>query len=126
MSVKEKESVEDIIENTFKNIKNIVDANSIVGDVVQLTNNIVIVPISKIRVGIVSGGVSPDNKKNKNIQINMGSGSGFNIIPVGFIVVVGNDVRYINVNVENDSTNKMIDSLTNLCTEFLRSDKNEK
>ena len=127
MSEKTKnDSVEEIIDNTFKHIRNVVDGNSIIGDVVQLSSNVVLVPISKIKVGIISGGMGEASKKSKMLPSSAGSSSGISVSPVGFIVVVGQEVRYINASSDNDSMNKVIDSIGNLFSELVRSSNNEK
>ena len=81
---KNNEGIDNIIENTFSQIKNIVDANTVVGEVIKITDNIMIVPISKISVGLVSGGMMPKSKKDMG---GAGSGTGFNIEPIGFVSI---------------------------------------
>ena len=90
-----KDSLDKIIENTFSHIKDIVDANTVVGKTIKLNDDIYIIPVSKISVGLISGGVSIPKAKKDNM--NAGSGTGFNIVPIGFITVSSGIFDFIQV-----------------------------
>ena len=109
-----------IIENTFSHIKDIVDANTVVGSVIDIAPGLHILPISKISVGLISGGGNMPSKKNENF--NAGSGTGFNVVPVGFITIASTDFGFIPVNNE-DISKGIFDILTQICTKYL--EKNE-
>ncbi|MBE5738442.1 MAG: hypothetical protein E7354_01765 [Clostridiales bacterium] len=97
-------SIDSIIDNTFSKLKNIVDANIVVGKEICVGNAHVI-PISKISVGLLTGGGNLSKK-----SVSAGSGSGFNIIPVGFITIQDSLINYLPVN--NDlGVNKILDGL---------------
>ena len=110
MSKKEtkKDSIDKIIDNTFDHIKDIVDANTVIGSIVELGANLYIVPVSRISVGMISGGgVMPKGKNN----ISAGSGTGFNIEPIGFITVSNNAFDFIAVNKTSDISKNLIESI---------------
>ena len=107
-----------IIDNTFDKIKKIVDANTTIGSIIKLTDKIFIVPISKINVGLVSGGGEFPNKKNKN-GMSAGSSSGFTITPMGFIVVNENLVNFIASNHAENNTNKLLETILNMTEKIL-------
>ena len=102
-----KDSIDCIIENTFNHIKDIVDANTVVGNIIDLGNKMFIIPVSRISVGMVSGGGVPSGKKN----INAGSGTGFNIEPIGFITIANLNFDFLPVNTTADISKNLIDSL---------------
>ena len=115
MSKKQKDEVsqiDEIINNTFDSIRDIIDSNTIIGKAITI-GNIHIFPISKVSVGIVSGG---GNKKKKDISA--GSGSGFNIVPVGFVTVQDSMVSYLPVNNEV-GVNKMMDGFFKMYEAFM-------
>ena len=97
-----KESIDNIIETTFSHIRDIVDANTIVGKPIELKNDLYIIPVSKISVGLVTGGGNLPKSKKK--EFSAGSGTGFNIEPVGF-VTISDDVSYIPVGTDNFEKN---------------------
>ncbi len=97
--------VDDVIDKTFKRLKDIVDANTVIGSTITVGSTYIL-PISKISVGLISGGGTP----NKKSDMSAGSGTGFNIIPVGFITVKDSLVNYLPVNNESTS-NKVLDGM---------------
>ena len=96
------QKIPEIIRSSMENIRSMVDANTIVGDPVTATGGTVIIPISKIAVGIASGGVDYASKNDVNVKpqnFGGGGGTGLTVSPVGFLVVdpMG-AVDFINVN----------------------------
>ena len=43
---KNKDNIDDIIEKTFSHIKDIVDANTVIGTVIKITEDIIVLPIT--------------------------------------------------------------------------------
>jgi sporulation protein YtfJ len=94
----------------MNNIKDMVDVNTIIGEPIETSNNVVIIPISKVSFGFAAGGsefkgetIGEYSKKDKEeeIQYNLpfggGAGAGVNINPVAFIVIQGNGVKLLPV-----------------------------
>ena len=110
MSKKEnkKDNIDKIIENTFNHLKDIVDANTVVGNIIDIGNKMYLIPVSKISVGLISGGgVMPNSKNN----INAGSGTGFNITPIGFITVSNLNFNFLPVNTVSDMSKGIMDAV---------------
>ncbi len=93
--------IPEIIRSSMENIRSMVDANTIVGDPIPATNGTVIIPISKVSVGIASGGVDYNSKKEAQPRpqnFGGGGGTGMTVSPVGFLVCDKNgDVEFLNV-----------------------------
>lgn len=113
MPKKEKENlnnnVENVIENTFSHLKDIVDANTVVGKIIKVSDKNYIIPVSKISVGLISGGGTIPKQKGENV--NACSGTGFNIVPIGFVAVYSNNIEFLPVNTCNDLSKNVIDLL---------------
>ena len=92
------ESIDNIIENTFSHIKDIVDANTVVGSVINIDKDTFVIPVSKISVGLISGGGAIPKSKSKDMGA--GSGTGFNIVPIGFITISKGVINFLRVNEE--------------------------
>ena len=94
--------IPEIIKSSLENIRSMVDANTIIGDPIQATGGTVIIPVSKVSVGIASGGVdynSKDGAPNLRQNFGGGGGTGITVNPVGFLVVDSDgDVDFIPVN----------------------------
>ncbi len=93
--------IPEIIRSSMENIRSMVDANTMVGDPINTPAGTVIIPISKISVGIASGGVDYANKQESPARpqnFGGGGGTGLTVAPVGFLVVDSDgDVEFINV-----------------------------
>jgi sporulation protein YtfJ len=82
--------IPEIIKSSMENIRSMVDANTIIGDPVNATGGTVIIPISKVSVGIASGGVDYGTKKDAQIRpqnFGGGGGTGISVVPVAFISI---------------------------------------
>lgn len=93
--------IPEIIRSSMENIRSMVDANTVVGEPINTTAGTVIIPISKISVGIASGGVDYNPKKDSQPRpqnFGGGGGTGLTVNPVGFLVVdKTGDVEFLNV-----------------------------
>ncbi len=92
--------IPEIIRSSLENIRSMVDANTVVGEPINTNVGTTIIPISKISVGIASGGVDYNDKAERPRPQNFGGGGGTGLMvsPVGFLVVDKNgDVEFINV-----------------------------
>ena len=93
--------IPEIIRSSMENIRSMVDANTIVGEPISVTGGTVIIPISKVSVGIASGGVDYNPKKEAQPRpqnFGGGGGTGVSVVPVGFLVCdKDGDVEFLNV-----------------------------
>ncbi len=95
----------EIIKTSLENAKNVADVNTVVGREITTANGTVIIPISKVSVGLASGGVdffgkNTDAKdaKNSNQNFGGGGGTGISVSPVGFLVIKpSGEVEMLNI-----------------------------
>ena len=110
----------------MNSLQNMVDVNTIVGEPIETTNNIIIIPISKVGFGFAAGGsefkgetVDEYTKREKEeaIQYRLpfggGSGAGVSITPVAFLVVQQNNVKLLPVS-HCSSLDKLLDYVPDL------------
>ena len=80
--------VSGIIANALEDIRTVVDANTIIGTPIETNSGTTISPVSKVSMGIASGGVDYESKKTAgNNNFGGGGGSGVSVVPVAFLVV---------------------------------------
>lgn len=92
--------IPEIIKSSLENVRSIVDANTVVGDPIITQTGTTIIPISKISVGVATGGVDYNAKTEAPRPQNFGGGggTGLSVSPVGFLIVEPDgDVEFINV-----------------------------
>jgi sporulation protein YtfJ len=94
--------IPEIIRSSLESIRSLVDANTVVGEPITTAVGTIIIPISKISMGIASGGIDYNPKKEAQPRpqnFGGGGGTGLTVAPAGFLVINHHgDVEYINVN----------------------------
>ncbi len=93
--------IPEIIRSSMENIRSMVDANTVIGDPIATNGGTTIIPISKVSVGIASGGIDYNPKKDAQPRpqnFGGGGGTGLTVAPVGFLVIdADGDVEFLNV-----------------------------
>ena len=95
----EKHPIGDLMGEIVDKVREIADANTIVGQPI-VTGEVTIIPISRLSVGVGSGGTEFGSKHKKpedNSCFGGGAGAGINLIPVGFLVVKDGSVMLLPV-----------------------------
>jgi len=77
-----------LIANALEDLRTVVDANTIIGTPIETNSGTTIIPVSKVSMGVASGGVDYESKKTAgNNNFGGGGGSGVSVVPVAFLVV---------------------------------------
>lgn len=115
-----------MLENTIAKIREMVDANSVVGEPIT-AGDVTIVPISKISIGLGGGGsdFTTKNSANRENPFGGGVGAGVKVTPVAFLVVKEGSVRMLPVaapaNTTVDRLVEMIPDTLDKISEFIDS-----
>lgn len=104
-------NVENVINLVTENLKAMIDTKMVVGEAIS-TGPITLIPISKLSVGFVAGGGEYDKKTEADTSLPFagGSGAGYSVSPVGFVVINSGDVKFIKVN-PSELAEKIIDAV---------------
>lgn len=118
--------IEGLMLTAMNSIREMVDVNTIIGEPIETSNNIIIIPISKVGFGFAAGGsefkgetIDEYSKKDKEeaIQYKLpfggGSGAGVSISPIAFLVVQGGNVKLLPVN-HSSAIDKLLDYVPDL------------
>lgn len=118
--------IERLMTTAMDSIKDMIDANTIIGNPIQTQNDIVIIPISKVSFGFAAGGSEfkgetineyKKQDKDESIQYKLpfggGSGAGVSINPVVFIIVENDKVRLLPV-MHSSCIDRIIDYIPEL------------
>ncbi len=77
--------IQSVMETTMNKIREMMNANTVIGDPINLPGGGVILPVSKISLGFASGG--SDLPTNTKASFGGGGGAGVNVQPVAFLVI---------------------------------------
>jgi sporulation protein YtfJ len=101
--------IENIMQTTLENIKDMIDVNTIVGEAITTVDGRTIIPISKVSFGFVSGGgeyekakmgsQAKESQPSGELPFAGGSGAGVSLTPVAFLVVCDDTVRLLSTDV---------------------------
>ena len=118
--------IEGLMLTAMNSIQDMVDVNTIIGEPIETSNNIVIIPISKVSFGFAAGGsefsgetINEYSKKEKEEEIQYrlpfggGSGAGVTINPIAFLVIQPNNVKLMPVT-HSSSLDKLLDYVPDL------------
>lgn len=122
----ENHPIEGLMLTAMNSIESMVDVNTIIGEPIETTNNIVIIPISKVCFGFAAGGsefkgetIDEYTKKDKDEKVQYrlpfggGSGAGVSINPIAFLIVENEKVRLLPVN-HSSCIDKILDYVPDL------------
>ncbi|MDK2903005.1 MAG: hypothetical protein PWQ93_924 [Clostridiales bacterium] len=135
----EQHPIQDIMRTTMENIKDMIDVNTIVGDAVETSEGKVIIPISRVSFGFVSGGgdynitsnrgketsANADTAEGSKLPFAGGTGAGVTVQPVAFLVVGKEQVRLLPV-LYNNVVDRLVDAVPQLLNEvkgFMKNDE---
>ena len=89
-------SVPNMMEGMLHKIREMIDANTVMGNPVTTPDGTTIIPISKVSIGFGGGGSDFATNKGGN-PFGGGAGGGVKVTPVAFIVVSDGNVRMLPV-----------------------------
>lgn len=114
------QSAEKILATTIERVRDLVDVSTIVGEPIQVSADITIIPISKVTYGFASGGSDFPSKNNVEL-FGGGGGAGITINPVAFLVVNKGEVSIKHITASDNAAERavnlipeMFDKVTNL------------
>ena len=85
------------METTLLKIRELVDANTIVGQPITTADGTVLVPVSEVSVGFGCGGSDFQTRSGPGNNFGGGGGAGVKIYPVAFLAIRDGNVRVINL-----------------------------
>ena len=102
----------DIIRASLDGIRDLTDMETAIGDAITTPSGVTVIPVSKVTMGIATGGIDYATKKLTSPQnFGGGGGTGMSITPIAFLTVSPNaEVGLIPIN----STDNEIDKISRL------------
>ncbi|MCL2696538.1 MAG: GerW family sporulation protein [Oscillospiraceae bacterium] len=108
------DNLKGLLSSSMEKIRDLVDVNAIIGDPITSPDGTLIIPISKVTFGFVSGG-SDIPAKSTNDVFAGGAGAGVTIKPQAFIVIkTDGDVKLLEVGADNGFIDGLITGVPDL------------
>ena len=121
--------ISNLLETTMQKAREMVDANTIVGEPIRTQDGITLIPISKISFGFVGGGTDFAKKQEPKNAFGGGIGAAVNVVPVAFVVINGESAKLMHVSPPSASTvDRIIDTVPEIfdkITDFIDKGKDK-
>jgi len=109
----DKHPIEGIMGVSMEKIHEMTDVNTIIGDPITSPDGTVVIPVSKVSFGFVSGG--SDLPMQAAERFAGGSGAGVTVKPVAFIVIKNDgDVKLLELGAKGGKFDGIIDAVPGL------------
>ena len=110
--------IDKLMETSMQKLKEMVDVNTVVGQPLKISEDLTIIPVSTVSVGLCGGGadyVSKNENRHEN-PFGGGIGAGVKVTPVAFLVIKEGSVRMVPVATPANTT---VDRLVEMLPETL-------
>lgn len=87
--------IQGLMKTAMDSLRQILDVNTIIGNIIESSNGISVVPVSRISCGFVAGGGEYGRPQKEELPFAGGSGAGISVQPVAFLVMNHESVRLI-------------------------------
>ena len=107
--------IQGLMNITMDKVRQMADANTIIGKPIKTEDGTTIIPVSRISVGVGTGGSDFDSKNAAQKDLfGGGSGAGVSIRPVAFLVIKDGLVRTIQLSDPSNSIDRALTMLPEL------------
>lgn len=121
-------NVEGLMGVSVEKIREMVDANTVIGTPIVMGDGVTIIPVSKISYGFASGGSDLPSKGNSDL-FGGGAGAGVNVTPVAFLTINKNgDINLLPVVSKPDTLDRLVSLVPDAVSKITKKkdDKTEK
>ena len=106
------QSFEEVLKQTIESLKKSAEFNEIVRKPIVNGDGTIVLPVSKISVGFVAGGMDYENDKKVKSPAGI-SGGGVSVTPIGFLVC-GAQKKFVRVDGEENKWLELLKSVANV------------
>ena len=107
--------ITEIIKASIESVKAFTDVDTVIGKIITTPAGVTIIPISKLTVGFVGGGLDYSQKKLSHMQnFGGGSGTGISVNPIAFLTVSpDSSINLITISSEKDKSERLFSLIEN-------------
>lgn len=102
------QSASGILSTTIEKVRQLVDVSTIVGEPIKLSDEITVIPVSKVTYGFASGGSDFPSKNNTQL-FGGGGGAGITINPVAFLILKNGEVTLKHITSNDNAAERIVD-----------------
>lgn len=112
--------INSVVENALKNIRSLVDVNTVVGTPIKTETGDCIIPVSKVSFGVLSGGGEYGKvnifKNASDLPFSAGNGTVVSVKPCGFLIKTDGEYKAVSIGASayDALIDKVVDFFENL------------
>lgn len=99
--------IQGLMDVTLDKIRSMIDANTVIGNPINMADGTMVLPVSKISFGFASGGSDFPSKTPREL-FGGGGGAGMSITPIAFLIVQKENVRLIQLSDTSNNVDRAI------------------
>lgn len=103
----ENHPINGLMETSLRNLRSLVDANTVIGQSITTPDGTVIIPVSKVSFGFASGGSDIPTAKASE-PFGGGAGGGVSVQPMAFLVVKDGKVELLQINDSKNTADRIV------------------
>ena len=104
------QSAAGILATTIEKVRQLVDVSTIIGEPIHLSEEITVIPVSKVTYGFASGGSDFPSKSNAEL-FGGGGGAGVTINPVVFLVLKDGEVTLKHITANDNAAERIVNMI---------------
>ena len=104
------QSAAGILATTIEKVRQLVDVSPIIGEPIHLSEEITVIPVSKVTYGFASGGSDFPSKSNAEL-FGGGGGAGVTINPVAFLVLKDGEVSLKHITANDNAAERIVNMI---------------
>ena len=101
-------NLEGLMGVSIDKVREMVDANMVVGSPIAMDGGLTLIPISKISYGFASGGSDLPTNAVSGDLFGGGAGAGINVVPVAFLTIKDGSVNILPVVSKPDAMDRLL------------------
>jgi len=115
------------METTIQKVKELANSETVIGKPIEIGENTVIIPVSKLSLGFASGGSDFPSKNPKDL-FGGGGGAGITVTPKAFLVVENGNVRLLQLAKDGETVDRLVNMIpdaVNQISSLIKKDKEQ-
>ena len=117
--------ISQIMESTIEKIRDLANSETVIGKPIEIGENTVIIPVSKLSLGFASGGSDFPSKNPKDL-FGGGGGAGVTVTPKAFLIVENGNVRLLQLAKDGEAIDRLVNMIpdaVNQISSFINKDE---
>ena len=103
-------NLNDLLASSLDGIKTFTDFKTAVNSAITTPSGVTIIPVSKINMGLLNGGVDLPQKRSEYKNFAGGGGTGISVTPVAFLTVSSSgEINLISLKETDDGISRIVD-----------------